>query len=218
MIRSTLVISALLGVAACQDRPAAGDSTTAADSSAVGAVANPGPGTLDPPWWVSWRIPPVDSAIEGIPVRQFDSTWTAATALASVTPPPGTLDTAGTFRMLGARFSMDGDFNRDGRPDRALVGTYRADDGEEGRFVAIVTRTESGVWEKAWVYTLPGAAAFSALIEGPRAIEPTWIECMECDTSTDIRWRRTQYDAIVHSCCDDDRPAQPRPVARTPDE
>jgi hypothetical protein len=166
---------------------------------------------------VSWRIPPSDSVIEGIPVRQLDSTWTAATALSTVIAPPEIQDSGGTFRMLGARFTMDGDFNRDGRPDRALVGTYRANDGELGRFVAILTR-EAGTWEKSWVYTLPGAAAFSALIEGPRGNEPTWIECMECDTSTDIRWRGDQYVAIVHSCCDDEPRTDSGQVARPPED
>ncbi len=217
MIRSALVMCALAGVVACQDRPAVEDSTAA--NSAASQSAEPGANDIRPPWWVSWRIPPADSAIEGIPVRQVDSSWTAATALATVTPPPGVNDTSGTFQMLGARFVMDGDFNHDGRADRALVGTYRAKDGEEGRFVAIVTRAESGAWEKSFVHTLPGAAAFSALIQGPRGNEPTWIECMECDTSTDIRWRRTEYEAIVHSCCDDDvRPADSPRVARPPEE
>ena len=208
MHRSTLPICITLLALACSDESSNEGKPTPGDTTRVGArvpSAETSFDTLNAPWWVSWRIPPTDSAIEGIPVRQLDSTWTAATALSSVNPPPGALDTTGTFRMLGARFATEGDFNRDGRPDRALVGTYRTRRGEEGRFVAILTRADAGTWQRAWIHTLPGAPAFSALIDGPRGNEPTWIECMECDTSTDIRWRGTRYEAIVHSCCDDDR-------------
>ena len=221
MPRAPYLIPALVCLLACSegqpstaDSPAAGGTTTTAERP----VAETSFDTLNAAWWVSWRIPPSDTAIEGIPVRQLDSTWTAATALATVTPPAAALDTTDTFRMLGARFTTDGDFNRDGRPDRALVGTYRARDGEEGRFVAVLTRAASGAWEPAWVYTLPGAPGFSALIDGPRGNEPTWIECLECDTSTDIRWRGTGYVAIVHSCCDDEPRTDSSGGARPPDE
>ena len=219
MIRKTCCIVAAFTLIACSpDKPAPGASPPDSGAPAPAAYDPTAFDTLNAAWWVSWRIPPTDSVIEGIPVRRLDSTWTAATALASVAPPPGARDTTDTFHMLGARFTMDGDFNHDGRPDRALVGTYRAKDGEEGRFVAILTRGESGAWEKAWVHTLPGAPAFSALIQGPRGNEPTWIECMECDTSTDIRWRRTEYEAIVHSCCDDEPRPAPPPVAHPPED
>ena len=209
MTRLTVVMCALAAAVACQARPAATDSAASAGVP-PGEAAVPDEtqfDTLNAAWWVSWRIPPRDTVIEGLPVGELDSTWTAATALADVTPPPGIADSNDPFRMLGARFTSDGDFNRDGRADRALVGTYRTTSGAQGRFVAILTRADGGGWEKAWVYTLPGAPAFSALIDGPRGVEPTWIECMECDTSTDIRWRGTTYQAIVHSCCDD----EPRP-------
>ena len=205
MPRATLALSAVLLALACGDgasRAASSATDSIADAPPESAAQSPGD-SLDLPWWVSWRVAPRDTVIEGIPVRALDSTWTAATALASVAPPPESLDTADTFRRLGARFTTDGDFNRDGRPDRALVGTYRNDRGEEGRFVAVLTRSEAGGWARAWVYRLPGAPAFSALIDGRRGNTVTWIECMECDTSTDIRWRGGRYEAVVHSCCDD---------------
>ena len=220
MTRNLLPLVALLGLlgtSACRSDRSSSDSAvrSAGDSAAPGSTAID---TLNAAWWVSWRVPPSDSVIEGIPVRALDASWTRATALSSVTPPPGALDTAGTFRMLGARFASDGDFNRDDRPDRALVGTYRAEDGEEGRFIAILTRNQSGGWEKAAVFSMPGVAGFSALIDGPRGNEPTWIECMECDTSADIRWRNGQYDIIVHSCCDDEPSPDSGAVARPPEE
>lgn len=220
MLRATFALFAVLLPLACQDRGSR-SASPATDSTAEArpeSATLPPVDSLDVPWWVSWRIPPRDTVIEGIPVRALDSTWTTATALASVAPPPEALDSADTFRRLGARFTTDGDFNRDGRPDRAIVGTYRNERGEEGRFVAILTRREAGGWERAWVYRLPGVAAFSALMDGRVGNALTWIECMECDTSTDIRWRGGRYEAVVHSCCDDPPRIDTTGVRRPPED
>ena len=70
--------------------------------------------------------------------------------------------------------------NKDGKPERVLVGVYKRKDAVVGRFLAIM---RDGLPEK--VFVRAGASGFSALLWHDGALR--WYSCMECN----------EYETIV---------------------
>jgi hypothetical protein len=88
-------------------------------------------------------------------------------------------------------FCFDGDFNTDGRRDRAAVGVYQAHSGEQGRFLLVLTESTPGRWEKAFLGASPPEPGFSVLWRQRGGV--IWAFCMECDTFVDLVWTGTGY-------------------------
>ena len=92
---------------------------------------------------------------------------------------------------------FDGDYNRDGRRDRAAVGVYQTRAGKQGRFLLIVTETSADRWQKTFLRAEPGDPGFSLL-----SLEPAgrlgWWSCMECDNWTELVWADTAYVLKPH--------------------
>ncbi|SRR5713101_4934549 len=167
-----LALSLLAGIGSCRARHAA------RASSASYA------------WWVTARFNPSETVIEGIPVHAIDSTWVSALALSrSVLPPEAGHDPSG-LADSSVSFVLDGDFNGDGTPDRALVGVYRTVRGQAGRFLLILTRHKSGS-EKVHLALQPGEPGFSVLSRSGDKL--SWWECMECDAGWDFAWNGHEY-------------------------
>src|SRR6266487_3632511 len=83
-------------------------------------------------------------------------------------------------------FELRGDFNRDGRPDQAAVGVYETTTGQTGRFMLIVTRTDSGAWRLVFLEQLPGKPGFLAL--GRNRSRIAVMSCMDCDDDSELEW------------------------------
>ena len=137
--------------------------------------------SYDEAWWVDARFVPSEQTIEGIPIRQLDRSWAAASPLRESALPKEASVPGDTLKDNNAAFQMDGDVNHDGRPDRLLVGVYRTTSGKTGEFLLILMRKPNGQWTKAKLFKNEGKAGFSALFNFPDRI--LWGFCFECDVS-----------------------------------
>ena len=144
-------------------------------------------------------VTPTDSAIEGVPLAAIDTSWARATVLTLDLLPPDARGDSGfirDFREGDAGFTLSDDFNRDGIPDRAMVGVYRTHSGETGRFLLILTSTHDKI-SKDFLATEPGATGFSILTRRDTLIE--WYECVYCDFSVSYTWNGTTYVNVPSS-------------------
>lgn len=91
----------------------------------------------------------------------------------------------------GYKFSIDGDFNKDGRSDKAVVGVYENKNGEKGRFLLILTKRKNGRWAKEFLDEIKGEPGFSVLYKCGNSI--CWSECMECDGGHILEWKKGGY-------------------------
>lgn len=156
-------------------------------------------------WYIAARIEPTDSALFGIPIRLIDSTWLAAVVLsASVLPAEADADTD-TRPTSDFGYRIDGDFDRDGQADFAVVGVFRAHDGTKGAFALILTEAETSV-SKRFVASLTGSTEVTFL---RRAAADTlrWADCVACDADpVIIYWNGHEY---VHRWDPDEPIAEP---------
>src|SRR4051812_18205419 len=117
---------------------------------------------VDYAWWVTAKFEATDEVIETIRVRELDPHWITAsplreTHISSKASAPGE-----SLQDHGAAFQREGDFNRDGKTDKAIVGVYRTTAGEQGGFLLIITRNTHGAWTKQALFKNPGGN-FSAI-------------------------------------------------------
>ena len=172
-------------IAACTQRPS---------GSTRAAVRPLPPGFPTAPyWWTRVSVTPTDLAIEGVPLAAIDTSWARASVLTLDLLPSAARGDSGfiqDFREGNARFILADDFNRDGIPDRAMVGVYTTHSGETGRFFLILTSTHDKT-SKDFLATEPGAPGFSILTRRDTLID--WYECVYCDFSVSYTWNGTAY-------------------------
>lgn len=132
----------------------------------------------DVAWWVSARFEATGTTIESIPVRDLDRTWVAASPLREPDLPPAAFHPGETLKDHDAAFQVQGDFDHDGKQDKALVGVYRTVTGATGGFLLILTRTATGRWTKAALFKNPNGG-FSAITRQRGRL--VWVFCFECD-------------------------------------
>ncbi|HAA03111.1 MAG TPA: hypothetical protein DCE18_07045 [Syntrophobacteraceae bacterium] len=140
-------------------------------------------------WWVALEFKPMDTAIEGIPVQQIRPDWIRASILTKESIPPKAFqEDGGRDSMADARvaFSRDGDFNGDGIPDKAVVGTYEDRKGGLGQFLLILTRGTGEAWKVLVVNVAAGKPGFSALRAKGKRLQ--WWFCMQCDDFVEVLW------------------------------
>lgn len=144
-------------------------------------------------WWGTERYVPTETEIAGIPVDQLSETWIKASALT----PALLSETARNYLKKQTRedqvlsFDFAGDFNKDGRPDRALTGVYQTSSGETGEFFLIVTRADDGTWKKAALEVDPRQPGFSTVMIQDN--EMFWLDCFECDGFPAVVWKDKKY-------------------------
>ena len=130
-------------------------------------------------WWVTARFEAKDTIIESIPLREIDQAWVAASSLRESTLNAAAFEPGESLKDHDAAFEIEGDFNRDGKRDKALVGVYRSEGGETGGFLLILTQDSTKQFAKAALFKNPGGQ-FSALQTGDRG-GLRWAFCFECD-------------------------------------
>ncbi len=125
-------------------------------------------------WWVTFTFPPTQTVIESIPIKTIDKQWDKASLLTKTDIPH-----SGVKDLLGNQsFSLAGDFNRDGKNDKAMVGVYKDSAGKAGKFILILTETKPGKWAKAFVAKSGNSPGFSVLrMEGK---DVSWEQCLSC--------------------------------------
>jgi hypothetical protein len=143
-------------------------------------------------WWLLIEYEPETKHIQAIPVSEIDPSWTLAEALSKEAIPPEELSNFQKhYERDGYSFTKEGDFNGDGKRDKAIVGIYKDKSGKMGRFLLILTESQKNKWTKSFVYKNPGKPGFSILrIENNQLC---WCFCMDCDIMNYVRWKNGKY-------------------------
>lgn len=134
---------------------------------------------------------PRETRVYGIPIHVIDTSWVAATVLAR----SAAVADSGNQALADASTResyLDGDFDRDGVRERAVVGVYRDRAGENGRFVLILTR-QGNRWQKAFAASVAGRGDVTFL---SRSASDTvvWHDCAQCDSAAArVFWDGGQY-------------------------
>lgn len=150
-------------------------------------------------WWVTATFEATDTAVESIPVKDLDRTWVAASPLREERLGAGAREPGESLKDNDAAFQLEGDFNRDGKRDRAVVGVYRTATGATGGFLLILGRDGGDRWKKRALFKNP-EGRFSALT-ATSAGQLAWAFCFECDGVCIVKpsWRGWKLD------CDSER-------------
>jgi len=140
-------------------------------------------------WWVDATFKAAETSIELIPVRDLDRSWVAASPLRESDLSPEAALPGESLKDHQAAFELEGDFNGDGKGDKALVGVYRTAAGEEGAFLLLLKEDTRRRWVKNRLFKAAGAD-FTALVA--KGNDLTWVFCFECDgyCSVERRWWR----------------------------
>ncbi len=143
-------------------------------------------------WWLLITYEPETNQIESIPVAVIDPSWSLAEALSKeAIPPEEMIDFQKNYEPYGYSFSKAGDFNLDGKRDKALVGIYQDKSGGVGRFLLILTESQKNKWVKSFLYKYPGKAGFSILRLKDGKLG--WYFCLDCDDFSSIEWENGKY-------------------------
>lgn len=151
-------------------------------------------------WWVNIEYEPGKTEILNIPLSDLDANWAFAEPLSIAAVPPEDLqvfkrDTAAS----GYSFTKQGDFNLDGRQDKAIVGIYKEKNGAGGRFLLVLAEAENNKWIKSSLLKSPGKAGFSILSIDNGTL--AWYFCMECDALSFVKWEKDKYVLVPFDCC-----------------
>jgi hypothetical protein len=141
-------------------------------------------------------VPAADSTLS-LPVSRIDSTWSKATVLTREMMPRQARAEPGVLAETTFGFCLTGDFNADGRRDRAAVGVYRTRAGVQGRFLLINTEISPDRWQKAFLHSMPGDPGFS-ILSLDRTGGLIWWTCMKCDNWSELVWADSQYVVKHH--------------------
>jgi len=141
--------------------------------------------------WLQVEYPPIEDRLESIALKKIERTWSKVLVLTKGNQPPEVLKDVERNEAYGFRFQVEGDFNKDGRKDKALVGVYRDKRGVTGRFFLVLTKTRLGAWKKAFLYTQPGKPGFGILTWDKGRVN--YYQCMECGFYADLVWEEGAY-------------------------
>jgi hypothetical protein len=139
----------------------------------------------------TYRIQPTAKTILGIPVAKLDKKWALASLVTEENLPADAREDLGRVANPTARFVVEGDFNHDARHDKAVVGVYRTQKGDEGQFLLIVTQAASGSWGVAYLGKHPGFPGPGLLYDTPEGL--TWALCTACDVFADVSVEHGRY-------------------------
>jgi len=145
-------------------------------------------------WYTHTSLDPQDTSVLGLSIRDLDSSWARGMVLSPSVLPARAAEDSVTRPSENFGYGLAGDFNKDGRPDSAVVGVYRSRTGSKGRFVLLVTRSARG-WEKAFSAGMTGPTDVTFLARGA-GDTLVWNDCVECDApAVRIYWSGTRYVA-----------------------
>ncbi|PJB80408.1 MAG: hypothetical protein CO090_04210 [Acidobacteria bacterium CG_4_9_14_3_um_filter_49_7] len=147
-------------------------------------------------WYVGLKFEPTLTVVQDIPVASLDQSWILARCLTKKDIPQKEMKNFEKYdEPLGLSFEKKGDFNGDGKPDRAVVGVYKDKDGNTGRFLLVLTRRQNK-WVKSVLFKRPGRPGFSILGKLTKK-GLGWDFCMECDDLSWIKWEKNHFVLIV---------------------
>lgn len=150
----------------------------------------PSPAVAQDAWWLTEKFTPTQTSYEGLSATDIHPQWEKFSVLSYATLPPVAQSDVGWMKKEGFGFEKEGDFNRNGRRDRAVAGVYRDKAGRSGRFLLVVEQ-QQGKWVKTFLHTEPGEPGFSIITGPPGRVH--WGPCLECDVGSILRPRGKTY-------------------------
>ena len=146
-------------------------------------------------WYVMANFEPTSTVVQGISVSSLDQSWVLARCLTKKDVPQKGMKNFEKFDVpLGFAFEKQGDFNCDGKPDKAVVGVYKDKKGDTGRFLLILTKKQHK-WVKSYLFKNPGRPGFNILESSKYGLK--WCFCMECGNCTLVKWEKDHFVLIV---------------------
>jgi hypothetical protein len=138
-------------------------------------------------WWLRTEYHPFGADLRGIPAAKIHRGWCKVNELRRDLFPA---EQAADFGDAQSPFAVDGFFDRSKIPQTALVGAYRACNGERGLFFLIV----------AWPEGKPPVIRHLVELPGDRQLAVVWASedgtvtlqhCLECDNTSRYKWHRS---------------------------
>lgn len=134
----------------------------------------------------------IEEEIMSIPVEMINPTWTKASLLTVSLLPRKYQEGFRSFsKIYGSRFSVQGDFNNDGREDLALVGVYRTASSQEGNFFLILTRNQTNDLVVDHLTVLDDRSGFLVLSYSGDTLGLFF--CLGCDFGSTVKWQDNKY-------------------------
>lgn len=116
------------------------------------------------PWWMTARFERDRSSVEAFTVQELDPSWSSATVLSEAILPVEALELGQRVSDFDATFEATGDFDGDGRGDRAVVGVYETRGAELGRFLLVLTADAAGGWRREALFEQSGPLSRSSCL------------------------------------------------------
>lgn len=162
----------------------AGTAVTAADPAKATTVH----------WPQNFVLEPSDADLLGNAVNRINKPWVRAAALdqGQLTPQ----QRAGVAAQP-RRFQLNGDFNADGRRDRALTGVCQDCQGKRGSSVAIFTLTDNKQGQPVCSEITDGDQPFGVLRPDEFGIRLSWTHSLSCPEDTYVSWTGQAYARLV---------------------
>lgn len=145
-----------------------------------------------PRWWVTIDFEPRGTQVEGFAVSELDSSWLSATALTDSLLPDDAFPPGENMGDYGGAFEVLRDLTGDGHINKAIVGVYRADTGEVGKFLLVLTAEDGGNWARSSLIKQPGKVGFSWLRNERNPLQ--WWFCFDCDNMCAVAVTETGFE------------------------
>lgn len=138
-------------------------------------------------WWLEQEFEPTQKKLQGLELNSFDANWRRATIIdAELLRAVLSNKEFKEQERFDQQLSLTANLNGNRLPEDFVVGVYEANDGEQGRFLAIIEGDE--VLE---VFQHPGPTTYSGLLRKDDTVR--WYKCMRCDNFDTIRWDGSNY-------------------------
>ena len=140
-------------------------------------------------WWLRIYFEPAHKTIREIPLNKIDPSWKVASELtlkAFLSHHLISKEFKSQYQASKFGFTIQGDFNHDAREDLGIVGVYISEDGG-GRFLLVLSKTESGGWEKYYLKKWEGKRGLIYFDKTKKNNFEIWF-CYHCDTFEILKW------------------------------
>jgi hypothetical protein len=138
-------------------------------------------------WWLRTTYRPSGKSIRGIPIREIDPNWCAATVFTKEAFPAGLLDARdSSLADTGAAFAIAVK-PTNSAPLTALVGSFMTCDAATGTFLLIIDEGEARTkFVEEW-QTEQRSALFAVLHKLSEERLEVWF-CFACDNFSVLEW------------------------------
>jgi hypothetical protein len=150
-------------------------------------------------WYLTFQVEPHGQSILSLPLNQIDPTWIEAELLTiDKMPPEGRKELADN---PGYEFIRDIDIDKDGKPEKLLVGVFKNRDGKKGKFLLALKIGQDGKYSKLGLVTSENSG-FSAIFQ--KADSVLWTFGIGSDDNALVSFQNGALKAEFPTNGDDD--------------